>query len=90
MGKTIDIKPTWMGAAPIIQLGLENGTDKGKALAREELKNMARAADAALSDRALLAEAHTLLRRIHAASTVVESLGGADLLRRLDEAAERS
>jgi hypothetical protein len=42
---------TWLYAAEVIALALEHGTPEGKRLAREELRHMARAADAARSAR---------------------------------------
>lgn len=43
--ETIDLTPSWVAAAKIILLVLENGTEEGKKQAREELFNMAKVAD---------------------------------------------
>lgn len=43
--RTIDITPTWVAVLPILLAALENGTDEGKRIAREELQRMADAAD---------------------------------------------
>lgn len=43
--KTIDLTPTWSAILPAFLAVLENGTEKGKEAAREELKRMAQAAD---------------------------------------------
>jgi len=43
---TIDLTPTWSAVLPILILALTNGTDEGRKMATEELKNMAKAADA--------------------------------------------
>jgi hypothetical protein len=43
--KTIDMTPTWSGIVPILLAALENGTDTGKRMAREEITRMARVAD---------------------------------------------
>lgn len=42
---TIDLTPTWQGVLPILLAALENGTDEGNKIAREELRRMAEAAD---------------------------------------------
>ena len=42
---TILFEPTWMALLPVFFAVLENGTDEGRQIAREELKRMARAAD---------------------------------------------
>jgi len=42
---TIDLTPTWQGVLPILIGALEDGTNEGKKLAREELRRMAKAAD---------------------------------------------
>lgn len=44
--KTIDLTPTWVAVLPMLLAALEDGSDKGKAIAREELHRMAQAADA--------------------------------------------
>ena len=44
--KYIDCTPTWAQVMPALLLVLEEGTDKGKALAREELMDLARKVDA--------------------------------------------
>ncbi len=43
----IDLTPTWQGILPLLLAALEDGTDQGKQIAREELQRMAKAADAA-------------------------------------------
>ena len=50
--KTIDATPTWSAVLPMLLMVLERGTEQGKHDAREELKRMARAADAANKGRA--------------------------------------
>ena len=42
----IDIRPDWAQAMEALLLVLEAGTEKGKALAREELRELARKLDA--------------------------------------------
>lgn len=42
----IDLTPTWRGVLPILIAALEDGTPEGKRLAKLELANMAKAADA--------------------------------------------
>lgn len=42
---TIDMTPTWRGVLPLLLAALEDGTETGKAMAREEFKRMADAAD---------------------------------------------
>ena len=42
---TIDVTPTWQAVLPILFAALEDGTDEGKKIAREELRRMAQAAD---------------------------------------------
>ena len=49
MAETIDLTPSWGAAAEILILVLDQGTDEGKAQAREELRRMAKAADRALA-----------------------------------------
>ncbi len=44
--KVIDMTPTWTGIMPAILAVLEDGTPKGKMLAREELMELARKVDA--------------------------------------------
>jgi hypothetical protein len=44
--KTIDCTPTWVGLMPALLAVLEDGTEKGKKLAREELMDLARKIDA--------------------------------------------
>jgi len=46
--ETIDLTPTWSGILPALLALLENGTETGKLTARQELANMARAADRAV------------------------------------------
>ena len=48
--KHIDITPTWETAVNIYLLVLEEGTEDGKALAREELLRLARNYDALTAD----------------------------------------
>jgi hypothetical protein len=43
--ETIDITPTWQGILPAILMVLDNGSDAGKNIARDELKRMATLAD---------------------------------------------
>ena len=43
--KAINIAMTWAGCAPVIAAGLENGTNEGRRVARQEMANMADAAD---------------------------------------------
>jgi len=43
---TIALTPTWSAVLPILILAMTNGTDEGRKMATEELKNMAKAADA--------------------------------------------
>jgi hypothetical protein len=43
--KTIDLTPTWTAVLPILFAALEDGTPEGKRMAREEIRQMARAAD---------------------------------------------
>lgn len=47
MTKTHNLTPSWGAVASIIAAALENGTDKGRRLARAELANMAAIIDAA-------------------------------------------
>ena len=42
---TIDLTLTWQGVLPILIAALEDGTEEGKKIAREELRRMAKAAD---------------------------------------------
>ena len=42
---TIDITPTWEAILPIMLAAVENGTQKGRAIAKEELLRMAKLAD---------------------------------------------
>lgn len=44
--KTIDMTPTWAMIMPAILAVLEDGTDAGKKLAREELMDLAKKVDA--------------------------------------------
>jgi hypothetical protein len=44
--KSIPLIPSWAVAMDILLLVLEDGTDKGKELARAELKELARKVDA--------------------------------------------
>lgn len=43
--KMINLTPTWLGLLPGIIAVLEDGTDAGKKICREELRKMAKAAD---------------------------------------------
>lgn len=43
--KTLDLTPTWTAVLPLLLEALEKGTEEGKDIARDELKNMAKAAD---------------------------------------------
>tara|TARA_Y100001949_G_C15810814_1_gene253395 strand:- start:277 stop:480 length:204 start_codon:yes stop_codon:yes gene_type:complete len=51
----IDITPDWAGIMPGLIAVLENGTNEGKKMVREELMRLARAVDA-LKDRAGIRE----------------------------------
>jgi hypothetical protein len=53
--KTIDITPSWETAVNIYLLVLEEGTEEGKATAREELLRLARQYDALVADMAVAA-----------------------------------
>lgn len=59
--KTVDLTPSWESAAEILILVMDNGTEEGKRLAKEEIRNMARAADRAL---ALVKDYNDLLARV--------------------------
>ncbi len=66
---SIDFTPSWRSCASIIAAGLQDGTAKGKEIAREELDHMARVAD--LSNEALavcqipeLDEMHDMLSEV--------------------------
>ena len=48
--RTIDMTPTWEAAVRIYLLVLEDGTDEGKDMAREELLRLARQYDALVAD----------------------------------------
>ncbi len=48
--KHIDITPSWETAVNIYLLVLEEGTEEGKAMAREELLRLARNYDALTAD----------------------------------------
>jgi len=50
--KTIDITPTWEAAVRIYLLVLEDGEEKGKEMAREELLRLARQYDDLVADMA--------------------------------------
>lgn len=45
MTRYIDMTPTWAVAVEIYIAALENGTEKGKQAAREEIRRMARMLD---------------------------------------------
>jgi len=45
--KVVDITPTWVDVLPMMLLALEQGSDEGKTIAKEELLRMAKAADQA-------------------------------------------
>jgi hypothetical protein len=47
--ETIDLTPNWQTSFAILTAALENGTDKGKHAAREELQRLGRQLDAAAS-----------------------------------------
>ena len=53
--KHIDVTPSWETAVHIYLMVLENGTDDGKAQAREELLRLARNYDALVADMAVAA-----------------------------------
>jgi len=59
--ETIDLTPTWAAVLPILLAAMENGTDEGRRLAREEFARMAQAADKynQVTSRALKALAKT-------------------------------
>jgi hypothetical protein len=50
--ETIDLTPNWQTSFAILTAALENGTDKGKAAAREELQRIGRQLDAAREQQA--------------------------------------
>ena len=50
--RTIDITPTWEAAVRIYMMVLEDGTEEGKVMAREELMRLARNYDALVADMA--------------------------------------
>jgi hypothetical protein len=50
--RTIDITPTWEAAVRIYMMVLEDGTEEGKEMAREELMRLARNYDALVADMA--------------------------------------
>ena len=43
--KTIDITPTWSATMDILILMLESGDDEGKALAKQELRDLGKQLD---------------------------------------------
>lgn len=43
--KFFDLTPTWSATIPVLVAALQNGTKKGKEMAMDELKRMARYAD---------------------------------------------
>ena len=43
--ETIDLTPTWAAVLPALLAVIEDGTDEGRKMAREELARMAQAAD---------------------------------------------
>ena len=45
MTEVIDCTPTWEGVTAVLFAVLEDGTEEGKKIAREELVNMAKVAD---------------------------------------------
>lgn len=53
--RTIDMTPTWETAVNIYLLVLEEGTEEGKATARDELLRLARNYDALVADMAVAA-----------------------------------
>lgn len=59
--ETIEITPTWSAVLPILLAAIENGTDHGRRMAREELARMAQAADKYNEVRHVLREAHKVL-----------------------------
>ena len=48
--RTIDITPSWETAVRIYMMVLEDGTEEGKATAREELLRLARQYDELVAD----------------------------------------
>lgn len=69
--KTIDLTPSWETAAEILILVLDNGTEEGKRLAKEEIRNMAKAADRSL---ALAKEYNNLLTKVKEQGEQIERL----------------
>jgi hypothetical protein len=55
--KTIDLTPTWETAVRIYMMVLEEGTEEGKASAREELLRLARNYDALVAEKQEMAAA---------------------------------
>jgi hypothetical protein len=53
--RTIDLTPSWETAVRIYIMVLEEGTEEGKASAREELLRLARQYDALVADMAVAA-----------------------------------
>ena len=45
MSKKVDMTPSWSTAMDILILMLESGDDEGKALAKQELRNLAKQVD---------------------------------------------
>ena len=45
MNKTIDMTPTWSTAMDIIIMVMESGGDEGKALAKQELRDIGKMLD---------------------------------------------
>lgn len=45
MSKTVDMTPSWSTAMDILILMLESGDDEGKALAKQELRSLAKQVD---------------------------------------------
>ena len=75
--QTIDATPTWAAILPALLAVLENGTAEGRAMAREELARMARAADLAGECRAALIDGAAMLSAYSEGRTHNESRGQA-------------
>lgn len=45
--QTLDLTPTWESIMPALIMALQSGTEKGKAMARDELMALAKAVDEA-------------------------------------------
>jgi len=81
----IDMRLSWVEAARIIAAALQDGTAEGKRAAREELQNMARAADAAV---ALVAVARKARKRLGGTNIMGQKLD-APLVAEIDAALQK-